>query len=85
MLSKNKISKLAYESEGIVYTNISDIAVAIQLHAELGQFEMEVFVDKKKAEKFASALRKKKYYCAVFNFEALKHESRLYVSWMSSF
>lgn len=85
MLSKNKIAKLAYQSENMVYTNITDVAAAIQLHAELGQFEMEVFVDKKKAEKFASALRKKKYYCAVFNFEALKHESRLYVSWMSSF
>lgn len=83
MLNKSKMLKLAYKCENIVYTDIKDIAMAIQLHAELGQFEMEIFVDKKKAQRFASRLRKKKYYCVIFNFKALENQSRLYVSWMS--
>lgn len=85
MLSKKRMLKLANDSGALVYTNIKSIALAIELHAQLGHFEMEIFVEKRKVEKFALSLRKKKYYCAVFHFEALKKESRLYVSWFSDF
>jgi len=46
---------------------------------------MEVYVDKKKAERFANSLRRKKYSCSVFNFKVLENESRLYVYWRSNF
>jgi hypothetical protein len=85
VLNKNKMKLIALQSQDIVYTTISDVCMAIQLHAELGDFEMEVYVDKKKAERFANSLRRKKYSCSVFNFKVLENESRLYVYWGSNF
>ena len=76
---------IAIQSQDVIYTNISDICMAIQLNAELGNFEMEVYVDKKKAERFANSLRRKQYSCSVFNFKVLENESRLYVYWGSNF
>jgi len=85
MVSSQKMHQRSSQAESLVYTNFLDICQLIQHHADLGFFEMEVFVDKKNAEKYARKLRSKKYYCAVFHFESLKNESRLYVSWISNF
>lgn len=84
-MNKNKMRALSIQAQDIVYTNSTDIFMAIQLNAELGNFEMEVFVEKKKAERIASSLRRKKYTCSVFNFKSLENESRLYVYWGSSY
>ena len=85
MVNSRKMYQRSSQAESLVYINFLDICELIQHHADLGFFEMEVFVDKKNAEKYASKLRKKKYYCAVFHFESLNKESRLYVSWISNF
>lgn len=84
MLTKKKAIALTRQSESIVYSSIEDIAQLIQLHAELGMEEMEVFVEKKQLPKITRTLNKKNYYYKVTNFEALENESRLYVCWMSS-
>jgi len=76
---------LTRQCENIVYSNKEELAYLLHLHAELGMSEMEVFVDKKNSEKYASLFRKKGFYCRIINFKALEHECRLYVSWISSF
>lgn len=83
MLSKKKAIQITNQSENIVYTSKQDLGYLVQLHAQLGMSEMEVFVDKRNVEKYASAFRKKGFYCKVIQFEALKNECRLYVSWIS--
>lgn len=84
MLSKKKAIQITSQSENTVYNSKHDLAQLVQLHAELGISEMEVFVDKKNVNKYASMLRKKGYYCKVIEFASLKHECRLYVSWISN-
>lgn len=83
MITKKKAFQITHNYENLVFININDIGQLIQMHAQLGQYEMEIFVLKKKAEKFASALRKKGFYCRIITFRALEHECRLYVSWIS--
>lgn len=83
MISRKQAVQLTKQCENLVYTDKNDLAQLVQLHAELGMSEMEIFVDKKNSEKYASALRKKGFYCRVIEFKALKHECRLYVSWIS--
>lgn len=85
MLTKKKAMLLTKDSENLVYINMEGIYYLIQLHAELGISEMEIFIPKKKGHKFATVLRRKGFYCRVIEFKALEHESRLYVSWISSF
>jgi hypothetical protein len=63
---------------------VEDIAYLIQLHAELGMDEMEVFVEKDSVPKLRKALDKKKFYSKVLEFAALEHECRLYISWISN-
>lgn len=84
MLSKKKAMQITVQSENRVYTSKQDLGYLVQLHAELGISEMEVFVERKNVEKHASALRKKGYYCKIIEFKALKNECRLYVSWISN-
>jgi len=84
MLTKKKAIALTRQSEILVYSDINDIAYLIQLHAELGMDEMEVFVEKKSVRKLTKALNKKKFYSKVTNFKSLEHECRLYVSWISN-
>lgn len=83
MFNKKKAISITAESENLVYINMEGIFHLIQLYAELGMWEMEIFVDKKKSQKYASTLRKKGFYCRVIEFKALEHECRLYVSWLS--
>jgi hypothetical protein len=84
MITKKKAMLLTSESENLVYVNMEVIFQLIQLHAELGMSEMEIFVDKKKSQKYAETLRKNKFYCRIIEFKALKDECRLYVSWISN-
>lgn len=84
MLTKKKAVQLTMICENLVYTSKEALGNLIELHAQLGMSEMEVFVDKKSAEKYATSLRKKGYYCKVLEFKALEHECRLYVSWISN-
>lgn len=84
MLSKKKAFQITHQSENIIYTSKRDISNLVQQHAELGLSEMEVFVDKKNAQKYASSLRKKGFYCRITEFKSLENECRLYVSWISN-
>jgi hypothetical protein len=83
MLTKKKAIAISTESENLVYLSILDIFQVVQLHAQLGMYEMEIFVEKKKSNKFAQSLRKKGFYCRIIEFKALENECRLYVSWLS--
>jgi hypothetical protein len=85
MLTKKKAVAISNKSENLVYLNLIDIFELIELHARLGMYEMEVFIEKKKSQKFAQSLRKKGFYCRIFEFKALEHECKFYVSWISNF
>jgi hypothetical protein len=85
MLTKKKAMTISNESENLVYLNLIDVFQLIELHARLGMYEMEIFVEKKKSNKFASSLRKRGFYCRVLEFKALEHECKFYVSWISNF
>lgn len=84
MLTRKKAIALTRESEILVYSSVEDIAYLIQLHAELGMDEMEVFVEKQAIPKLKKALDKSKFYSKVLKFAALEHECRLYISWISN-
>lgn len=84
MLTKKKAIAITRQSEMLVYSETEDIAQLIQLHAELGMDEMEVFVEKKSVKKLQKALNTKKFYSKAIEFESLKNECRLYVSWISN-
>jgi len=84
MLTKKKAVEISTECEGLVYLNLLDVFQLIQLHAQLGMYEMEIFVEKKKSNKFAESIRKKGFYCRIIEFKALENECRLYVSWISN-
>jgi hypothetical protein len=83
-MNKKSIVKLTQESENIVYTSLEDVEYLIQLHAELGYYEMETFIEKDIANKIQQSLDKKGFYCRIINFKALPNEVRIYVSWISS-
>jgi hypothetical protein len=85
MITKKQAMKKTRESEGLVYTNLSDIYHLIHLHATLGMDDMEVFVEKKSAGKFSNKLMSKGFYCRITPFEALEYECRLYVSWLGNY
>ena len=85
MLTKKKAANISRMSENLVYLNLVDVIQLIELHAQLGMYEMEIFVEKKKSQKFAQSLRKKGFYCRIFEFKALEHDCRFYVSWISNF
>lgn len=84
MLTKKKAVLITEQCENLVYTNKEDLAYLLQIHAELGMSEMEVFVDKKNSQKYATAFRKKGFYARIIEFKSLKNECRLYVSWISN-
>jgi hypothetical protein len=84
MLTRKKAIELTRQSENLVFCEIEDIAHLIQIHAELGMDEMEVFVEKAAIPKIRKVLDKKKFYSRVFEFESLQNESRLYISWISN-
>jgi hypothetical protein len=81
MLNKKKIAARARECEGLVCTTIADVAELIEVHAELGHFEIEIFITKKLSPKIYSLLDSKGFYCRTFDFASLEHECKLYVSW----
>lgn len=84
-MNRKKAMQLTAIYENMVYTSMDDIHQLIQMHTQLGMSEMEVFIEKKKSQKFAQSLRKKGFYCRIFEFKALEHECRFYVSWISNF
>lgn len=83
MLTKKKAMAITEQCENIIYTSIKDLSDIIHLHAGLGMSEMEVYVDKKKSQKYAESFRKKGFYCRIIEFKSLKNECRLYISWIS--
>jgi hypothetical protein len=85
MITKKQAMKKTRESEGLVYTSLSDLYQLIHLHATLGMDEMEVFVEKKSADKFIEKLSSKGFYCRTTSFESLEHECKLYVSWLGNY
>jgi len=85
MMNRKKAMQLTAIYENMVYTSMDDIYQLIQMHTQLGMSEMEVFIEKKKSQKFAQSLRKKGFYCRIFEFKALEHECKFYVSWISNF
>lgn len=84
MITRKKAIQITKLAEVSVYSETNDIAQLIQLHAELGMDEMEVFVEKKSVKKLQKALASKKFYSRAIEFEALKNECKLYVSWISN-
>lgn len=84
MITRKQAISITRVSESYVYSEVEDIAQLIQLHAELGMDEMEVFIEKKSIKKLKKALDKKKFYSKVTTFKSLEHECRLYISWMSN-
>lgn len=84
MLTRKQAIALTRQSEYLVYSDINDIAYLIQLHAELGMDEMEIFIEKTSSKKIKKALDKKKFYSRITEFKSLQHECRLYISWMSN-
>lgn len=81
MLNKNKMAEFSQYSENLVYTNMTDIYQAIELHASLGFYEAEFYVDKKLMNRAFAKLDKKGFYCRTFEFKSLPKEGKLYVSW----
>lgn len=84
MITRKQAIDLTRQSEYLVYSDINDIAYLIQIHAELGMDEMEIFIEKTSAKKLKKVLDKKKFYSRVTEFKSLEHECRLYISWMSN-
>lgn len=83
-MTRKTAIQIARQSEFLIYTTVEDIGQLIQLYAQLGFFEMEVFVTRELAKKSRKKLEKKGYYTRVTEFEALPNECRLYISWMSN-
>ena len=83
-MSRKKAIQMTRIYENIVYTSVEDIGQLIQMHVQLGMEEMEIFVSKDCVKKCVKALDKKKFYSRIIEFEALPHECRLYVSWISN-
>ena len=77
--------KKTQESEGLVYTSLSDLYHLIHLHATLGMDQMEVFIEKRSADRFMEKLTSKGFYCRITPFESLEHECRPYVSWLGNY
>lgn len=84
MLTRRQAIKLARFSEALVCTEVSDVAQLISIYAELGMYDMDIFIDKSLIPKIKKALDKRGFYYRVNNYEALEHECSLYVSWMSN-
>lgn len=84
MLTKKQAVTITRNSELLVYSEIDDIGYLIQLHAELGMDEMEIFIEKKAYKKIKKVLDKKGFYSRTFEFKSLEHECKLYISWISS-
>ena len=84
MLTRKKAIAITRIGENLVYSSTDDIAQLIQIHAELGMDEMEVFITKESAKKLVKVLNKKGFYTRILKFAALEHECRLYISWMSN-
>lgn len=84
MMSRKKAIQITAISENIVYTSVDDISQLIQLHAELGMYEMEVFISKDCIKKCVNALNKKNFYYRIIEFKSLPNECKLYVSWISN-
>lgn len=84
MITKKQAINLARKAEATVYTTKEDIAHLIYLHAELGFFELEVFVTKELAKKCVVPLEKKGFYAKKIEFKSLENECRLHVSWISN-
>ena len=85
MITKKQAMKKTQESEGLVYASLSDLYHLIHLHATLGMDDMEIFIEKKSADKFIEKLSAKGFYCKAAPFQSLEHECRLYVSWLGSY
>jgi len=83
-MTRKKAIQVTSIFENVVYTSVEDIGQLIQMHAQLGMSEMEIFVAKDCVKKCVKALDKKKFYSRITEFKSLPHECRLYVSWMSS-
>lgn len=83
MLTKKKAMAITSQCENLVYFKLSDLSFVLQLHAELGMSEMEVWIIKKKSNRLVEAFRKKGFYCRVIEFKSLKDECKLYISWIS--
>lgn len=84
MIGKKSAIKITRTAEQTVYKSSNEISKLIKLHAMIGMFEMEIFVDKKTAKKSSLYLQKKGFYTRITNFAALENDCRLYVSWISS-
>jgi len=84
MIGKKSAIKMSRLAEQAVYSTSADINRMIQLHAMVGMFEMEIFVNKKLAVKSVYPLEKKGFYVRITEFSALENDCRLYVSWMSN-
>lgn len=84
MLTRQKAINLTRDSESLVYFELEDISQLIHMHCQLGMSEMEIFIDKKSVKKITNTLNKKGFYNRIIEFEALEHEVRLYVSWISN-
>jgi len=85
MITKKQAMKKTQESEGLVYTSLSDLYHLIHLHATLGMDQMEVFIENRSADRFMEKLTSKGFYCRITPFESLEHECRLYVSWLGNY
>ncbi len=84
MITRKKAIELTKRAEMSVYSETEDIAQLIQLHAELGMDEMEVFVEKKSVKKLQKVLSTKNFYSKATEFKSLENECRLYISWISN-
>ena len=84
MLSRKEAINLARFSETLVCTEVEDISELIRVYAELGHYELDVFIDKSLAKKVKRVLDKNGYYSKVTDYAALEHECSIYISWMSN-
>ena len=84
VLTRKQAIALTRESETLVYSSVEDIAYLIQIHAELGMDELEVFIEKTSIKKLKRALDKKGYYSRITEFQSLDYECRLHICWLSN-
>jgi hypothetical protein len=81
VIKKKKAIRLANDFEVMVFNTISEIGLAIQCHASLGIYEMEVFVSNKIAKKAQIKLISEGYRARLGEFSSNQNCCLIYVSW----
>ena len=81
MMSKKTAKKRVNHFNSIVFDKVSDISELIGRHSDLGQEDMEVYVEAKMYTKMYISLKRKGFHVKSSKFEAMPECLLMYVSW----